>query len=239
MSTNETAEICEILKLSNLIISESQAEQLYDFYKLLIEKNRVMNLTAITEFDEVVKKHFADSLSIVRDIHMEDEKSLIDIGTGAGFPGIPLKIVYPHINCVLVDSLGKRVEFLENVIRELGLERISAIHSRSEDLARDKKYREKFDLCTSRAVANLQVLSEYCLPFVELKGHFVAYKSGNIEDEVNNAKKAIHILGGEVEKLDTFEMYEMGRCFVVIKKTAHTPHTFPRKAGTPSKSPLI
>ena len=168
-----------------MILNETQLQQFQDFYELLIEKNKVMNLTAITEEEEVIDKHFIDSLTCKRVIDMNQVRFVIDIGTGAGFPGIPLKIAYPEIEFVLLDSLNKRVKFLNEVIDKLHLEKIHAVHGRAEDLARKQEYRGKFDLCVSRAVANLSTLSEYCIPFVRVNGYFVSYKAKKGLEEIN------------------------------------------------------
>ena len=221
-------------------LSEKQVNQFIRFYELLVEWNKVMNLTGITEYEEVVEKHFVDSLSIVKAVDIMDVKSVIDIGTGAGFPGIPLKIAFPHLKITLLDSLNKRIKFLNAVIDELGLEDIYTIHGRAEDFAKQEAYREKYDLCVSRAVANLATLSEYCLPYVNVDGMFVPYKSGDIEEELNNSKKAVQILGGKIEKTIKFELpgTDIGRSFVKIKKVKNTAKKYPRKAGLPSKEPL-
>ena len=223
-----------------ITLSDKQKEQFDKFYELLVEWNKVMNLTGITEYEEVNEKHFVDSLSIVKAIDMRDVKSVIDIGTGAGFPGIPLKIAFPHLKVVLLDSLNKRINFLNTVIEELGLENIQTIHGRAEDFAKQLAYREQFDLCVSRAVANLATLSEYCIPYVEKGGLFVPYKSGEIDEEVEQAKKAVHVLGGKLENVIKFQLpgTEIGRSFVVIKKVQNTAKKFPRKAGLPSKEPI-
>lgn len=223
-----------------ITLSDKQKEQFDKFYELLVEWNKVMNLTGITEYEEVNEKHFVDSLSIVKAIDMRDVKSVIDIGTGAGFPGIPLKIAFPHLKVVLLDSLNKRINFLNTVIEELGLENIQTIHGRAEDFAKQPAYREQFDLCVSRAVANLATLSEYCIPYVEKGGLFVPYKSGEIDEEVEQAKKAVHVLGGKLENVIKFQLpgTEIGRSFVVIKKVQNTAKKFPRKAGLPSKEPI-
>lgn len=220
-------------------LSEKQFLQFEKYYELLTEWNSFMNLTAITEHEEVLKKHFLDSLTIVKAVKMEDIHTVMDIGTGAGFPGIPLKISYPHLKVVLLDSLGKRVKFLNHVINELGLEDISAIHGRAEDFARQAEYREQFDLCVSRAVANLSSLSEYCLPYTRKNCLFVSYKSGKVEEELENAKRAISLLGGKVEYVSKFMLTDAGeRALVVIRKEKHTPNKYPRKAGLPSREPL-
>lgn len=235
--TNNFIKNCETMGIK---LSTVQLQQFKDYYDLLIEWNSFMNLTAITNFDEVLKKHFEDSLAIVRAIPISECQSLIDIGTGAGFPGIPLKIAFPHLSVVLLDSLGKRVKFLNHVIEKLGLENIEAIHGRAEDFAKNVDIREKFDLAVSRAVANLSSLSEYCIPFVKLGGYFISYKSGKIEEELEQAQKAIHILGGETEKVEKFMLAgsDMERSFVVIRKIKSTSKKYPRKAGIPSREPI-
>lgn len=225
-------------KKNGMELSDKQIAQFNLYYELLTAKNKVMNLTAITEYNDVVKKHFIDSMMISRVLDMKKINSLCDVGTGAGFPGIPLKIVYPHLHLTLVDSVGKRVNFLSEVVEKLDLEDVEAIHSRTEDLAHNSKYREKYDLVTARAVASMNVLSEYCIPYAKIGGYFAAYKSGNIEEEIENAKNAVKTLGGKIEKTDMFELYEMGRSIVLIKKASSTPKMYPRKAGTPSKNPL-
>ena len=225
-------------KKNGMELSDKQIAQFNLYYELLTAKNKVMNLTAITEYNDVVKKHFIDSMMISRVLDMKKINSLCDVGTGAGFPGIPLKIVYPHLHLTLVDSVGKRVNFLSEVVEKLGLEDVEAIHSRTEDLAHNSKYREKYDLVTARAVASMNVLSEYCIPYAKIGGYFAAYKSGNIEDEIENAKNAVKTLGGKIEKTDMFELYEMGRSIVLIRKVNSTSKIYPRKAGTPSKNPL-
>lgn len=221
-------------------LDDAKKEQFVRFYEFLIEKNKVMNLTGITEFDEVLVKHFLDSLACSKAVRMDEVHSMIDIGTGAGFPGIPLKIVYPQIEACLLDSLNKRVNFLKETFSLLGIEKISAIHARAEEYARKKEYREQFDLCVSRAVSNLATLAEYCLPYVKTGGTFVSYKSGNVGEEAKQAEKAVKILGGKMEDILYFELpgTEIGRSLVVIRKTEPTPLRYPRKAGTPLKEPL-
>lgn len=222
----------------DLEFTDKQFEQFHKFYELLIEKNKVMNLTGITEYDEVVEKHFIDSLAISSFTNISGR--VIDIGTGAGFPGIPLKIAYPEVEFVLLDSLNKRIKFLDEVIEELGLEKIRTIHGRAEDFAQNKEYRENFDFCVSRAVANLSTLSEYCLPFVKVDGEFISYKSGEIEEEVLKSHKAINILGGELRNIEKFELPNSsgGRSFVTIQKVKRTERKYPRKAGLPAKEPI-
>lgn len=223
----------------NIVLSKRQIEQFLTYYEFLVETNKVMNLTAITDFDEVIEKHFLDSLSLYQIYDLSKESSVLDLGTGAGFPGIPLKIAFPEMKLVLADSLNKRIKFLQEVIEKLGLEKVEAVHARAEELARNKQYREQFDLCVSRAVANLSSLSEYCIPFVKVDGKFISYKSGEIEEEVNQAKKAISILGGKIIDVYKFDLYEQKRSFVVIEKKKKTPGAYPRKAGTPTKQPLV
>ena len=228
----------------NLALTERQIDQFLTYYELLVETNKVMNLTAITEFDEVIEKHFLDSLSLykVYDLKTKSEEpgsfKVLDMGTGAGFPGIPLKIAFPEINLVLADSLNKRIHFLQDVIEKLELNKVEAIHARAEEMGRNKLYREQFDLCVSRAVANLSSLSEYCIPFVKEGGKFISYKSGEIEGEVEQAKRAIFLLGGKTENIYKFDLYEQRRSFVIITKEKKTPKAYPRKAGTPTKTPL-
>lgn len=220
--------------------TEKQAEELLLYYQFLVEKNRVMNLTAITEFSDVVLKHFADSLSIVKIYDMKNCHTVIDVGTGAGFPGIPLKIMYPELNIVLLDSLNKRIHFLEELIALLQLENITAVHARAEDAARKEMYREQFDLSVSRAVANLSSLSEYCLPFVKRGGSFISYKSTNIDTEIDEARNAILLLGGQIKASKKFCLPEsdIERTLIMIEKIKETPAKYPRKAGLPSKEPL-
>lgn len=223
----------------NIKLNDFQIDQFMNYYEILIEKNKVMNLTAITELYEVVYKHFIDSLSIVKVYRPENEK-IIDIGTGAGLPGIPLKIAFPNTTIVLMDSLNKRIRFLNEVIEKLNLDNIKAVHGRAEDYGGDSKYREVFDICTSRAVAKLSTLSEYCLPFVKVGGKFVSYKSGNISQELSEAERAIKSLGGKFFKAEEFELphTDIKRSLVLIDKAIKTPNIYPRMAGKPSKQPL-
>lgn len=239
---NDLSQFEKDLEQFQIILSDTQKEQFLKYYELLVEWNGFMNLTAITEFDDVMKKHFADSLSLVKaysEIRTEKLK-VIDIGTGAGFPGIPLKIVFPQIELTLLDSLQKRLKFLQEVIDQLGLGEVELIHGRAEDFCKPSMKREQYDLCVSRAVANLATLSELCLPYVKVRGKFIPYKSEKAEEEVKAAKKAIGLLGGEVKDQIEFELPEsnIGRTLVVIEKKNATPKKFPRKAGMPAKEPI-
>ena len=223
-----------------ITLDENQKKQFTDFYEYLVEKNKVMNLTGITEFQEVLIKHFLESLACVKAVDMSRIKRIMDIGTGAGFPGVPLKIAFPHLEACLLDSLKKRVNFLEETFQMLKLENITAIHGRAEEYAKNKQYRETYDLCVSRAVSNLATLSEYCLPYVKTGGYFISYKSGTVQEEVEQAQKAVKILGGKIQDVVYFQLpdSEIQRSLVVIEKIKATPGRYPRKAGTPLKEPL-
>ncbi len=222
----------------HIILSEVQLEQFLKYYELLIEKNKVMNLTTITEFQDALKKHFIDSLTLTKVLDLKEDFSLLDVGTGAGFPGIPLKIAFPNLHVTLLDSLQKRVGFLQEVIDVLSLDEIEALHGRAEDFAKPNLLRESFDVCVSRAVANLSTLSEYCLPYVKVGGIFISYKADDAE--VNDADHAISILGGKIREQQVFKLpfSDINRNLIVIKKCRPTPNQYPRKAGTASKKPL-
>lgn len=245
-------EFKQLLKKEHIEIDDIQAEQFNTYYETLVEWNEFMNLTAITEHDDVMVKHFADSVAIkyaVDKLSEEDEewgkefnslKSVIDVGTGAGFPGLPIKIAFPEYNVMLLDSLNKRVKFLNEVITKLNISDIEAVHSRAEDGARNADLREKYDIGVSRAVANMSTLCEYVLPFVRVGGYFAAFKSGNIDEELENASKAIHVLGGKLVKKYSFTLpdTDIERTLLFIKKISPTPKKYPRKAGLPGKEPI-
>ena len=231
--------LVDTLSTWNFTLSDKQIQQLDLFYELLVEKNKVMNLTAITEFDEVIVKHFADSLSICS-VLSSDVENICDLGTGAGFPGIPMAIAYPDLKFTLIDSLNKRIKFLQEVVDALGLNNVTLIHARAEEAGKNKIYREQFDLVVSRAVANISTLSEYCLPLVKVNGYFISYKSGDITEEINASGSAIKKLGGSMNKPVYFKLpnTDINRSFIIINKEKNTPKAYPRKAGTPSKEPL-
>lgn len=223
-------------------VTDRQAEQFDEYFELLAKKNKVMNLTAVTEFEEVVGRHFLDSVMLTRYYDLFSVRNLIDVGTGAGFPGIPIKILFPQISVTLLDSLGKRVAFLRDVVDNLGLEEekgtIKLIHGRAEDLGRDPDHREKYDLCLSRAVANLSTLSEYCTPFIRTGGFFVSYKSGEMEEELEAAKSAIKELGCRTRKVEKFSLDGAGRSLIFVERIGKLSKKYPRKAGIPSKQPM-
>ena len=228
------------LKELGIILSDNQIAQFLTYFEMLTEWNSFMNLTAITEFDEVMKKHFVDSLTLIKAYDLSKPLTVIDIGTGAGFPGLPLKIAFPHLKVTLLDSLQKRIKFLDAVIEMLNLQDVYTVHGRAEDYAKPDKMREQFDLCVSRAVANMTILSEYCLPFVKIGGSFISYKSEKITEEAKNAKKAITLLGGEIA--GQTELYlpdsSIYRNLFEIKKIKTCPNKYPRKAGLAAKEPL-
>lgn len=223
-----------------LEFDEDKYNKLMQYKDLVIEWNEKINLTAITEEEEFIKKHFIDSIKVFRSSELKDSKKIIDIGTGAGFPGIPIKIINPDIEVVLLDSLNKRVNFLNEVISKLQLKGITAIHGRAEDFAREKKYREAFDAAVSRAVANMAVLSELCIPYVKLNGHFIALKGPAVDEEIQEGLKAVTTLGGVVEKVIEVEVEDtdLNHNLVIVKKIKETPKVYPRKAGTASKKPI-
>lgn len=231
-------ELKEKLEKINVNIDDNKARKLYKYMKLLIEWNKKMNLTAITEPKEIIIKHFVDSLTIEK--YIQENTQIIDVGTGAGFPGIPLSIVRDDIRVTLMDSLNKRINFLDDVIKENNLTNADTVHSRAEELGRNKDYREQFDIVTSRAVASLNVLLEYMLPFAKVGGYCICMKGSNIEEEINNSKKALELLNGKIEKIEKFELpgTDFGRNIIVIKKIKNVPDKYPRKPGTPAKEPI-
>ena len=215
-----------------------QTEQFFEYMNLLIEWNEKINLTAITDPEEIILKHFIDSITILKDI--PDNSKIVDVGTGAGFPGIPLSIMNPTLKITLVDSLNKRLIFLQEVVNKLQLKNIEIVHARAEEFGQNKKYRENFDIATSRAVANLATLSEYLIPLVKVGGKVISMKAAEAQDEINDAKKAIEVLGGTIEKIDEFNLpqSDIGRTVIIIRKNKQTPGKYPRKPGTPSKEPI-
>lgn len=220
----------------NIVFSEEQLLKFYKYMNLLIEWNEKINLTSIIEPKEIILKHFIDSLTINK--YIKENQTLVDVGTGAGFPGIPIKIYRPDVKVVLVDSLNKRINYLNEVVKELNLENIETVHSRIEDFA--KNHREQYDIVTARAVANLSTLSEYLIPLSKIEGNCICMKGSEIEEEINIGKNAIKILGGEISKIDTFKLpkSDINRNIIVIRKTNKTPEKYPRKAGIPAKEPL-
>ena len=225
-------------KEMNIVFTEEQLQKFYQYMNLLIEWNEKINLTAIVEPKEIILKHFIDSLTIIK--YIEPNKSVIDIGTGAGFPGIPVKIMREDLDITLLDSLNKRIHFLNEVIQKLELKNITAVHARIEEYAKNKQYREKFDVATSRAVANLTTLSEYMLPMVALKGMAICMKGSEISEEISKSKNSIKILGGEIVHIEEFTLpkSDYKRNLIMIEKTKQTPSKYPRKPGIPSKEPL-
>lgn len=223
-----------------ITVSDRQVEQLNKYYELLVEKNKVINLTAITDYDEVVIKHFVDSAAIVKAVDLTRIHTLIDVGTGAGFPGMVLNIIFPRLRVTLLDSLNKRIAFLNEVIDELGLSNIQTVHGRAEDMAHNKHFREKYDLVVARAVTNMSALSEYCIPFVRTGGRFVAYKASDCSEEVNQAANAIKLLGGSIQDIVRCKIpdTDIERAFVCVDKVKTSSQKYPRKAGLPTKLPL-
>ena len=225
-------------KILGVRFSVEQIEQFYKYMNLLIEWNEKMNLTAITEPKEIILKHFIDSLTILK--YIDDNSKLVDVGTGAGFPGVPLSIMNPTLKITLVDSLNKRLIFLQEVVKELNLKNIEIVHARAEEFGQNKNCREKFDIATSRAVANLATLSEYLVPLVKIDGKIISMKASNAKEEIHDAQKAIEVLGGKIEKIEEFDLPEsdIGRTIIIIDKNRCTPAIYPRKAGTPAKEPI-
>lgn len=237
---HDYSKLISYLSQYGVTVSDDQIKQLDTYYEMMIETNKSLNLTAITEFGDVLIKHYIDSVTIVRDIDMSGKKSLIDVGTGAGFPGMVLKIIFPELKITLFDSLQKRLTFLDEVISTLGLSDISTYHGRAEEAGHVASMREQYDLCVSRAVANLPVLCELCLPFVKIGGRFIAYKSDKGNNELESAAHALTVLKSSLVKEDTFTLpdSDMVRDLIIISKDSSCPNTYPRKPGTPSKKPL-
>lgn len=231
----------QLLREKGIVLTDRQMEQYDRYYRLLVEWNEKMNLTAITDEEGVYLKHFYDSLTLALYSDVLNQKvSLCDVGAGAGFPSIPLKIALPHLKVTIVDSLNKRITFLNEVVKQLELEHVNCCHDRAEDFGQKAAFRECFDLVTARAVARLNLLSEFCLPLVRKAGHFVAMKSVSIHDELEQAQKAFRVLGGQVEGVASFDLPEDAgqRYIVTIKKVSSTPKQYPRKAGIPAKKPI-
>ena len=226
-------------KKMNVYMKDESLEKFYQYMNLLLSWNEKMNLTAITEPKDVILKHFIDCMTIGS--YVKEDSKILDIGTGAGFPGIPLKILNPNCQITLVDSLNKRIQFLNEVCKELNFEYIKCVHGRAEDLATQNEYRECFTIVTSRAVARLNILLEYMLPFIEVGGLCICMKGSEIEEEVEEAKKAICILGGEIIKIEKIQLPESDiiRNNIIIKKISRTPDKYPRKAGIPTKQPIL
>ena len=233
--------LVESSKKINISLSENQIDQFMQYKKMLLEWNEKVNLTAITDEKEIILKHFVDCLAISLGVDLNGDKRIIDVGTGAGFPGIPIKIAFPQIKITLLDSLNKRILFLKELVEDIGLENVECIHARAEDAGADKTMREGFDFCISRAVANLAVLSEYCIPFVRVGGSFISMKGPEVAEELISAKKAIGILGGEVIDVKEVNIPETDimHSLILIKKVKPTPTKYPRKAGKVKKEPIV
>lgn len=232
----------KLLAQRGIELSKEQCEQFQIYYQLLVEWNKKMNLTSIVQIEEVYLKHFFDSVMLLWMAPIEmQEATLIDVGAGAGFPSVPLKIVRPDLKVTIVDSLNKRIQFLELLCQELGLSDVTPVHARAEELGQNVQYRQQFDIATARAVAPLNVLCEYCLPFVKKGGEFIAMKSTKVEEEVHQAQKAIKVLGAKLLDVTTTTLpgEESERAFVRIKKTLETPNKYPRRAGKPTKQPIV
>lgn len=232
--------LTEALEDLGLAYDEETLRKFRRYMELILEQNEKVNLTSITDPDEFIIKHYIDSVAIGNFSQMKEAQSIIDVGTGAGFPGIPLAILFPEKTFLLIDSLNKRIKIIQELACEIGLTNVAFRHGRAEELAQDKSFREQFDLCVSRAVANLAVLSEYCLPFVKPFGWFAAYKTGTAEEELKESMRAIELLGGRMEDNRQLNIkgYNLDHRIVFIKKIKKTPAKYPRKAGTPTKEPL-
>ena len=230
--------LLEAVKSLGMELSEEQIRQFEAYRAGVLEWNEKVNLTAITDPEEFEMKHFADSVMSAGNDIMKNAQKIIDVGTGGGFPGIPLAILFPDKQFTLMDSLGKRIKIIDQLAKEIGIRNVELVHARAEDLAKKKEYREQYDVCVSRAVANLATLSEYCIPFVKVGGYFAPYKTAAAEEEIAEGKKALFILGGHLESVSEFSDAELDHTILWIKKVKMTPVKYPRKAGTPSKEPL-
>lgn len=237
-SADQTGILIKGLQDLGISPEEDQIEKLMRYMTLILDRNQYINLTAIREPEEFLLRHYVDSAAVCSLPEYREAKRILDLGTGAGFPGVPLAILSPEKKFVLVDSLRKRLNVIDEFAQELGIQNVEVIHSRAEELGRDRGFREKIDLCVSRAVANLSVLSEYCLPLVRIGGSFISYKGSDIQEEVHEAEKAIRALGGKIDRICTVPVGETEHSLVVIRKEKHTPKQYPRKAGTPAKSPI-
>ena len=228
----------ENMQKINIKLTDNQIKKFFSYMNLLIDWNEKINLTSIIEPNDIIIKHFVDCGTILK--YLNNNENIIDVGTGAGLPGVPIKILNESLKITLVDSLNKRINFLNEVCKDLSLQDVEIIHSRAEDLAKNKDYREKFDKSVSRAVANLSTLAEYDLPFVKINGKMIAMKGFEIEEEINNSKKAINVLGGKIEEVNKFNLINTDnkRSIVIINKVKPTPKQYPRKAGKPSKEPI-
>mgnify|MGYP000717323166 CR=1 FL=1 len=233
-------EFQNILKEKGIEVSEHQLQQFQKYYEILVEWNEKMNLTAITEYDEVMKKHFVDSISLCKAYDVTQNKTVIDVGTGAGFPGLALKIAFPDLQVTLLDSLNKRINFLNEVCNLCNLSNVITIHGRAEEISRKEEYREKFDYVVSRAVANMSTLLEYCTPFLKVGGQFISYKSGKVEEELSSAQNAMKILGCKLNISIDFQLpnTNMDRKFVIYDKINKCAKKYPRQGGKPRKEPL-
>ncbi|CAJ1188623.1 ribosomal RNA small subunit methyltransferase G [Companilactobacillus crustorum] len=236
-------EFYEALAQQGIELTTTQKEQFATYFHELVETNKVMNLTSITEEEQVYLKHFYDSivLGFVDENILHDELTLCDVGSGAGFPSLPLKIINPKLKVTIVDSLNKRIKFLDGLVQKLNLADVSLVHGRAEEVGKNSQFRESFDIVTARAVAAMNVLTEFCLPLVKIGGQFVAMKSEKAPEEMKTASYAIKTLGGEIKRQESVELpNDAGiRNFIFVSKVAKTPKKYPRKPGTPAKKPLV
>ena len=230
--------LAEQLNSIGVQASAEQIELMTRYMEMILDRNQHINLTAIKDPDEFLLRHYVDSAAVMNIPEYQEASSVLDLGTGAGFPGVPLAILSPDKEFVLLDSLRKRLNVIEEFCGELGIHNVKVLHARAEDAGRDKKIREKMDLCVSRAVADLSVLSEYCLPVVRKGGAFIAYKGSDVESEAREAQKAVRVLGGKLDRIKKVSVQGMEHSLLVIHKNSKTPAQYPRKAGTPAKSPI-